>query len=84
MIEKNPEATAPRVVNPRTKETDGSLRLEEHERLRQDEYDDSPGRALPASFYGSLRWLLVQNQLQVLDGALGLGLLHGIANGIRG
>jgi PHD/YefM family antitoxin component YafN of YafNO toxin-antitoxin module len=39
---ENPEATPPRVVNPRTKETFVLLRLEEYERLKEDEYDDSP------------------------------------------
>ena len=39
---KNPEALPPRVVNPRTKETFVLLRLEEYERLKEDEYDDSP------------------------------------------
>jgi hypothetical protein len=37
----NPEATPPRVVNPRTKETFVLLRVEEYERLKE-EYDDSP------------------------------------------
>ncbi len=36
------EATPPRVVNPRTKETFVLLRLDEYERLKGDEYDDSP------------------------------------------
>jgi hypothetical protein len=39
---ENPEATPPRVVNPRTKETFVLLRVEEYERLQQQEYDDSP------------------------------------------
>ena len=30
------------VVNPRTKETFVLLRVDEYERLKQDEYDDSP------------------------------------------
>ena len=36
------EATPPRVVNPRTKETFVLLRVEEYERLKEEEYDDSP------------------------------------------
>jgi hypothetical protein len=39
---ENPEATPPRVVNPRTKETFVLLRIEEYERLKEEEYDDSP------------------------------------------
>ena len=35
-------ATPPRVVNPRTKETFVLLRVDEYERLKEDEYDDSP------------------------------------------
>jgi hypothetical protein len=38
---ENPEATPPRVVNPRTKETFVLLRIDDYERLRE-EYDDSP------------------------------------------
>jgi hypothetical protein len=36
------EATPLRVVNPRTQETFVLLRVDEYERLKQDEYDDSP------------------------------------------
>ena len=36
------DATPPRVVNPRTKETFVLLRVEEYERLKEEEYDDSP------------------------------------------
>lgn len=36
------EATPPRVVNPRTKETFVLVRVEEYERLKDEEYDDSP------------------------------------------
>jgi len=36
------EATPARVVNPRTKETYVLLRADEYERLKQQEYDDSP------------------------------------------
>ena len=36
------EAIPPRVVNPRTKETFVLLRIDEYERLKEDEYDDSP------------------------------------------
>src|SRR3984893_2302533 len=32
----------PRVVNPRTRETFVLLRVDEYERLKEDEYDDSP------------------------------------------
>ena len=39
---ENPEATPPRVVNPRTKETFVLLRVDEYERLKELEYDDSP------------------------------------------
>jgi PHD/YefM family antitoxin component YafN of YafNO toxin-antitoxin module len=39
---EKPEATPPRVVNPRTKETFVLLRVEEYERLKEEEYDDSP------------------------------------------
>jgi hypothetical protein len=37
-----PDVTPPRVVNPRTKETFVLLPLDEYERLKDDEYDDSP------------------------------------------
>lgn len=36
------EATSPRLVNPRTKETFVLIRLDEYERLKEGEYDDSP------------------------------------------
>jgi PHD/YefM family antitoxin component YafN of YafNO toxin-antitoxin module len=36
------ETTPPRVVNPRTHETFVLLRAEEYERLKEEEYDDSP------------------------------------------
>jgi hypothetical protein len=39
---EHPETTPPRLVNPRTKETFVLVRVEEYERLKQDEYDDSP------------------------------------------
>jgi hypothetical protein len=39
---ENAEVTPPRAVNPRTKEMFVLLRLEEYERLKDDEYDDSP------------------------------------------
>jgi hypothetical protein len=39
---ENPEVTPPRLVNPRTKETFVLLRVEEYERLKEGEYDDSP------------------------------------------
>jgi hypothetical protein len=38
----NPEATPPRLVNPRTKEAFVLLRIDEYERLKEDAYDDSP------------------------------------------
>jgi hypothetical protein len=39
---ENPEATPPRIVNPRSKETFVLLRVDEYERLKEDQYDDSP------------------------------------------
>jgi len=39
---EHPEASPPRVVNPRTGETYILLRVEEYERLEMDEYDDLP------------------------------------------
>ena len=39
---ETPEATPPRVVNPRTMETFVLLRVDEYERLKEEEYDDSP------------------------------------------
>jgi PHD/YefM family antitoxin component YafN of YafNO toxin-antitoxin module len=36
------DATPPRIVNPRTKETFVLLRVDEYERLKDEEYDDSP------------------------------------------
>ncbi|MBY0528406.1 MAG: hypothetical protein K2R98_33755 [Gemmataceae bacterium] len=39
---ENPEATPPRVVNPWTNETFVLLRVDEYERLKEEEYDDSP------------------------------------------
>ena len=39
---EHPDSTPPRAVNPRTKETFVLLRVDEYERLKQDEYDDSP------------------------------------------
>jgi PHD/YefM family antitoxin component YafN of YafNO toxin-antitoxin module len=38
---ENSEAIPPLVVNPRTKETFVLLRVDEYERLEEDEYDDS-------------------------------------------
>ena len=38
----NSGATPPRVVNPRTQETFVLLRVDEYERLKEDEYDDGP------------------------------------------
>jgi hypothetical protein len=39
---KTPEGTPPRMVNPRTNETFILLPVSEYERLKADEYDDSP------------------------------------------
>src|ERR1700751_4629230 len=39
---ETPDVTPPRVVNPRTKETFVLLRIDEYERLKDEEYDDSP------------------------------------------
>jgi hypothetical protein len=39
---ETPGVTPPRLVNPRTKETFVLLRIEEYERLIENEYDDSP------------------------------------------
>lgn len=39
---ENPDATPPRIVNPGTKEIFVLLRVEEYERLKEQEYDDSP------------------------------------------
>jgi alpha-D-ribose 1-methylphosphonate 5-phosphate C-P lyase len=39
---QSPEAAPPRVVNPQTQETFVLLRVEEYERLKAEEYDDSP------------------------------------------
>ena len=39
---EHPEVVPPRVVNPRTKEMFVLLRVEEYERLKEEEYDDSP------------------------------------------
>jgi PHD/YefM family antitoxin component YafN of YafNO toxin-antitoxin module len=36
------DAVPPRLVNPQTKETFVLLRVDEYERLKEDEYDDSP------------------------------------------
>lgn len=36
------QTTPPRLVNPRTKETFVLLRVDEYERLKEEEYDDSP------------------------------------------
>jgi hypothetical protein len=37
-----PEDSPPRLVNPRTRETFVLLRLDEYDRLKEEEYDDSP------------------------------------------
>jgi hypothetical protein len=39
---ENPEGVPPRIVHPRSKETFVLIRVDEYERLKQDEYDDSP------------------------------------------
>jgi len=42
---ENAEATPPRLVNSRTKETFVLLRVDEYECLKEDEYDDSPWKS---------------------------------------
>jgi hypothetical protein len=39
---EHPDTIPPRVVNPRTKETFVLLPVDEYERLKEEEYDDSP------------------------------------------
>jgi hypothetical protein len=39
---EKPDAVPPRIVNPLTKETFVLLRVDEYERLKEEEYDDSP------------------------------------------
>ena len=39
---ENPESMPLRLMNPRTKETFVLLRVDEYERLKEDEYDDTP------------------------------------------
>ena len=39
---ENAGATPPRIVNPRTKDTFVLLRVDEYERLKDEDYDDSP------------------------------------------
>ena len=39
---ENTDVSPPRVVNPRTQEAFVLLRVDEYERLKDDEYDDSP------------------------------------------
>jgi PHD/YefM family antitoxin component YafN of YafNO toxin-antitoxin module len=39
---ENSDTTPARIVNPRTKETFVLLRVDEYERLKEEEYDDSP------------------------------------------
>ena len=39
---ENPQGVPPRVVNPRTKETFVLLHADEYERLKEQQYDDSP------------------------------------------
>jgi hypothetical protein len=39
---ENTDATPPRVVHPRTKETYVLLRADEYKRLKEEEYDDGP------------------------------------------
>ncbi len=39
---ESPGPTPPRLVSPRTKETFVLIRVDEYERLTEDEYDDSP------------------------------------------
>ena len=42
MAVKGQEAPPPRIMNPQTKETFVLLSVDEYERLKQNEYDDSP------------------------------------------
>lgn len=39
---ENPQGAPPRLVNPRTREAFVLLRVDEYERLKEQEYDDSP------------------------------------------
>jgi len=39
---EKPEVTPPRIVNSRTRETFVLIRVEEYERPKEEEYDDSP------------------------------------------
>ena len=39
---ENSESSSPRLVNPRTNETFVLVRLDEYERLKEVDYDDSP------------------------------------------
>ena len=39
---EHPEATPPRIVNPRTKQTFVLIPVDEYDRLKEEEYDDSP------------------------------------------
>ena len=39
---ETPDAAPPRIMNPRTNETFVLLRVDEYERLKDEEYDDSP------------------------------------------
>jgi hypothetical protein len=39
---ERPDATPPRIVNPRTNEMFVLLRIDEYERLKEQAYDDSP------------------------------------------
>jgi PHD/YefM family antitoxin component YafN of YafNO toxin-antitoxin module len=39
---ENSESTSPRLLNPRTNETFVLVRLDEYERLKEGDYDDSP------------------------------------------
>ena len=39
---ENPESIPLRLMNPRTKETFVLLRVDEYERLKEDDYDDTP------------------------------------------
>ena len=58
---ENTEGTPPRLLNPRTNETYVLLTVEEYERLKKDEHDDTPWTKGGASSLGmgcpQERWL---------------------------
>jgi len=50
------EPTPPRVVNPRTQETFVLLPVDEYERLKEEEYDDSPWTRGELALHYSRNW----------------------------